>query len=192
MLYDIKTNYETQIFIEKYLDEKGYPSKNPTHIETMWDMINIDFKSPGVNSEDVAKYIKDYLAGKENYSKFTPTLYWTIIADWVKLIKGFTCMIWTEHNIMKYPNLEFVAHHPNYKVIHGYELQMVHELICLCQPCHSHFHNRLLFGEEKMFTIVVHNKEDIFKTPIITEKYIAYQISVLNYLVDTKNFRIKV
>ena len=110
----------------------------------------------------------------------------------VKLIKEFTCILWTDHNIIKYPNLEFVTHHPNYGAIHGYELQNVHQLICLCKPCHSHFHNKPLFGEEEMFTIVIHNKEDIFKTPILTEKYIGYQIAVLNYLVDTLKFRIKI
>jgi hypothetical protein len=192
MLYPLRTNDETQIFIEKYLDEKGYPTKNPTHIEVMWKEINEDFESPGVNPEDIATYIQLYLS-KKNYWKFRPTLYWTIIADWVKLIAGFTCLFYNDHNLKLDPNIVLTAHHPNYD-IHGYELQNIHTLICLCQPCHDKCHANApasMREYEERMPIIIYN-EDIFKTPLITEKYIGYQLTVLNYLVDTVKFRIKV
>jgi len=164
MLYSLTTNLETKKFIEKYLDEKGYSSRNPIYIQIMWEEINKDLNGFNVRESDIANYIRKYMS-YENYSIFTKTLYWIIVSDWVKLCKNFFCEISSHHN-----NNILVAHHPGY-YFHGYEIQTVHLLICLCESCHDKFNG----GKPN---------DNIFKFPLITEKYIAYQLALLHHLVN--------
>ena len=191
MLYFIRTTRETEEFIEKYLDERGYSSKNPIIIQRAWEEINIDFKRPGVNPDDVAKYIKVNMSYDDYSPIFTPTLYWTIIADWVKLLHKYICAFQWKHNITKYPDLKFVAHHPDYDKIHGYELQLVHELICLCESCHEKCHANEPKGMRRSEKTIIIQDNDMFKSSLISKKYIAYQIAVIRYLVETKKFHVE-
>lgn len=194
MLNYFTTNYETKKFIEKYLDEQGCSTRNPKAIEKLWYEITADLNGSDVNADHIASYIKKYLSYENYSSKFLQTLYWVIVSDWVKLLANFKCKMFTAHNAES-----LVTHHPNYNEIHGYEIQDVHLLVCLCKVCHDKFHDKynnitpvvMVRNEEKS---LFGNNDDnnIFKTPIITQKYIGYQLSVLNYYKSKIKLQIKV
>jgi len=173
MLYPQITTDETAEFIEKYLDVECHKkSKSPFFLKERWDKINVDLTSHNVNPDHIADYICKYLS-HENYWKFVNTLYWKIVADWVKLQKKFMC-------VLCWSTIDMRAHHPNYDKIHGYEIQMVDYLVCLCDKCHNIHHDGIPSETKNENTYV-------FKSALITEKYIGYQLSVLNNLINEKN-----
>jgi hypothetical protein len=211
MYHLIESTDETLRFIETYLseDETFTPSyKSPEVIKRRWKEINDDFNLPGVNKTHIADYILKFFPAysKEKYGKFLKTYYWNIIADKVKLTARFMCQLNTSH-VGDYLH----AHHSGYE-FHGRELQNYEMIICLCHDCHEKFHLNLPIRVEvpaievmvnserqptpkktkiSMGTVVVEKTEDLFDSALITQNYISYKLSVLDYLIDTKNLRLK-
>jgi hypothetical protein len=213
MYHLVESTDETIRFIETYLseDESIIPSnKSPEVIRRRWKEITDDINQPGVNKTHIADYILKYFPAysKEKYGKFLKTYYWTIIADKVKLTARFMCQLNTSHE-----NDYLHAHHSGYG-FHGRELQNVEMIICLCHDCHEKFHLNLpirvevpaievqvpVIGERlptpKKIKVAPNKIEvamvdDLFDSALITQNYINYKLSVLDYLVDTRNLRLK-
>lgn len=196
MQYKINTNNETKRFLKKYLVEDkdvDTTGRNPYAIREAWEQIVADLYATGVNEDDIGWYIKQYYSGKYGYKVlFVKTLYWRIVADWVKLLANFRCKIYTDHD-----NSKLEAHHPGY-YFHGYEIQNVHLLVCLCEKCHELFHNGvppLVVSEENdavpvMGSNLLFINDNSFEAVVIRQRFLAYQISVLNYYINKKDISI--
>lgn len=114
----------TKLFVQKYLSKD---------INTSMLRNNIDVLKSEIRNCDeglIAEYISSL-----DYDHFLITPYWKIIAYHVKKSAKFKCVICGSNE-----NLN--AHHKDYS-IHGYELQNIRELVCLCNSCHSLYHNNL-------------------------------------------------
>lgn len=114
----------TKLFVRKYLSKD---------INTSMLRNNIDVLKSEIRNCD-EDLIAEYISSLE-YDHFLITPYWKIIAYHVKKSAKFKCVICGSNE-----NLN--AHHKDYS-IHGYELQNIRELVCLCNSCHSLYHNNL-------------------------------------------------
>lgn len=212
------TNYETNLFIEKYLKNfnplRTY--RNPQIINRNWNEIVKDLRAPNVNEDDIQLYVRNNFSGKKNYHSYSDTLYWHIVADVVKLIGNYECQLDIKHD-----NTYLVAHHNTYEFF-GKEVQNFHKLICICRPCHNKFHNNEGFVNpslydaftllnnkcvetEEMKEFMVRNQiyetitidEPSPKSPIIfndafaSQKQMNYDLYILNQMLDRKKISIK-
>lgn len=84
--------------------------------------------SDDVDFDKIAAYIQEM-----DYHHFLATPYWQAIAEKVKNKNDWRCEICGKQSY----NLN--VHHPNYD-FHGYELQNIAKLKCLCKDCHEKFH----------------------------------------------------
>ena len=80
-----------------------------------------------VDFNKVAKVIKGM-----PYHDFLQTPYWKAIAEKVRIKAGYRCQLCNQKGILS-------VHHRTYD-IHGYELQNMGELVCLCSECHNKYH----------------------------------------------------
>lgn len=109
-------------YIDTYLDHCNQWTKG---VKT-YDKLN-ELKKY-VNYDEIADYIKGM-----DYHEFLETPYWKAISEYVKYRSKFHCIMCN-----KTENLN--VHHRTYD-IHGYELQNINSLVCLCKDCHEKFHN---------------------------------------------------
>ena len=190
----VKNSEETVAFIKKYLRKDAtviQSKRDPDIIKSRWYDINEEFKL--CDEQYISDYINEHYPSWDNekYHKFTLTYYWIIIGDVVKLRATFLCQLNYSHE-----SLKLNVHHGGYK-IHGKELQNINLLICICRECHDRHHLNLPIRVEvppimvETSPILIEGKKQvvetsIFDTPLITEKYIGYQISVLHELLNKK------
>ena len=114
----------TKRYIEMFLDPQKSWKKSIKNWEKMSDL----YDGP-IDKERVAEYIQEM-----NYQDFLKTPYWVAIAEKIKKRNDFRCELCGERT------KELNVHHPGYE-FHGYELQNISKLKCLCQRCHNKFHN---------------------------------------------------
>ena len=76
--------------------------------------------------------ITEYIKGM-NYRDFLKTAYWKAIANYCKYRSKYICSLcYSEKNL--------IAHHKTYEH-HGEEIEyFLTDIICLCDACHSRFH----------------------------------------------------
>lgn len=115
---------KTADYIDNFLD----PTKSWKNNVKNWIKIR-DLSNGPVDYETIATHILSM-----NYRDFLKTPYWVAIAEKVKLKNGFCC------ELCGCETKELNVHHPGYE-FHGYELQNIPKLKCLCQNCHKKFHN---------------------------------------------------
>lgn len=78
--------------------------------------------------EEIAKAIQ-----KMDYKDFLQTPYWKAVSGEVMKRNDYKCQLCGKNGKLN-------IHHPDYS-IHGYEVQNVKKLLCLCEDCHNKFHN---------------------------------------------------
>ena len=214
MYHLIQTTNETIAFIEKYLseDEPVIPSKRDSAvIKRRWNEINDDFSQPNINKNDIAYYIRHYYPAYNTakYNLFLRTYYWVIIADMVKYRAHFLCVLNYEHDATFLD-----AHHGGYD-IHGRELQNIDLIISLCHDCHQRYHldapirtevssvaverREIMLPKEIIKEVVKIEKvyiplqpvEKSFESALVTERYIGYQLAVLQHALAETKFKSK-
>ena len=128
--------HSKEINRRKILHATLYYLKNYLNPDEKWDKritpkerIN-KIRYAEVHWETVSDYIKDM-----DYRHFLKTPYWKAIAAHTKYRAGYRCQLCNSaYNL--------VTHHRSYK-IHGREHAHMHELIVLCNNCHSKFHDKI-------------------------------------------------
>lgn len=114
----------SQAYITNYLD----PQLNwYNFVSTEKQMLKL--QSVEVNWDIIADYINHQLT----YTEFLHTAYWNGISNSIKANSNFKCELCGS----KY---KLNVHHKTYKH-HGYELQHMEDLICVCEDCHKNLHN---------------------------------------------------
>jgi hypothetical protein len=131
----------TLYYLGKYLN----PDKNWDEEITPKQRI-YKIRYANVNWEAVSDHIKGM-----DYQNFLKTPYWKAIAAHTKFKAGYRCQLCNRADYL-------VTHHRDYG-IHGYEHANMHELIALCNGCHTKFHGL----EEK----AQYNKSDLNVSKII-------------------------
>ena len=125
-------NEKTQEFLKintyKYIDIFLNPNKIWDKGVKTWVKIN-DISDSSVLKDVIAKHIKEM-----DYYDFLQTPYWKAISEKVKQRAGWKCQLCGS-------NYNLNTHHRDYS-IHGYELDNMKSLICLCEDCHSKFHDK--------------------------------------------------
>jgi 5-methylcytosine-specific restriction endonuclease McrA len=125
-----KTNQEkvlqnTSYYLENHLN----PNKNWDRWVSPKERIN-QIRYSNVNW----KTVSDHIRGME-YQDFLRTPYWKAIAAHSKFKAGYRCQVCNS-------SYDLATHHRNY-AIHGFEHANVHELVVLCDDCHSKFHGQI-------------------------------------------------
>ena len=115
----------TSEFISNYLDSSKAWNEE-TNFYHAFKQVERLF-SCSVNQEVVVQHIVAM-----PYNDFLNTPYWKCVAKEVYRRAKFLCSICGQTGQLN-------AHHRNYS-IHGYEIEHVGELTCVCQSCHSIFH----------------------------------------------------
>jgi len=196
MCKPINTTPETIEFIERYLSTSHTPAKshdNADYIKRKWYEINVDFEQKGVDPEGINQYIKHNLS-HENYNLFLyNTDYWRIISDYIKFLAGYKCLLNQKHTE------RLVVHHGDYDWLHGRELQLYRQLVCLCDDCHKMVHDKfeIKFKEiivEKEVIVMVDKpiSNCVYESPEVCENYLNFELSVLLHSAKNKKLRIKV
>jgi len=114
----------TNNYIEFYLNADMNWNKGVK----IWKKLNEIKKINCCDKDIIADYIKAM-----PYSIFLQTLYWKTIAEKVRIESKYKCKICNSSNHLS-------VHHRTYRN-HGYELDHMEDLVCICQECHSKFHN---------------------------------------------------
>jgi hypothetical protein len=83
-----------------------------------------------IDDDDISEYINEM-----NYQDFLKTPYWKAISEKVRYKSGFKCNLCGS-------NKKLNIHHRDY-THHGDELHHMGDLICLCEECHSKFHDKI-------------------------------------------------
>lgn len=112
----------------KYIDI--YLSPNNSWKANTKNWVKITELRKDVDFDEVATYIKSM-----DYRDFLASPYWQAVAEKVKIKNDWRCEICGKQS----NNLN--VHHPNYD-FHGYELQNIAKLKCLCKDCHEKFHKK--------------------------------------------------
>ena len=68
------------------------------------------------------------------YRDFLNTLYWKIVAAYVKYKAKFKCQVCGKSGVLN-------VHHRNYEH-HGTEVYHTEDLVCLCDECHNLYHGK--------------------------------------------------
>jgi len=114
----------TNNYIDIYLNPERIWNKGVKN----WGKMNEIKKINWCDKDVIANYIKGM-----PYNEFLQTLYWKTISEKVRISSGFKCKLCNS-------NKHLSVHHRTYDN-HGYELDHMEDLICICQECHSKFHN---------------------------------------------------
>jgi hypothetical protein len=122
-LQDFDVNY----FIRMYCD----PSIKANILEGMYHMLLYAY--PKDDPEGIIK-IKHHLRTMI-YPDFLHTVYWKSIAKYVKYKAGNKCSLCARSRCT------LNVHHRDYNY-KGIEILHLNELICLCEYCHTKFHNK--------------------------------------------------
>lgn len=125
-LDDKKSQDNTLFFIQNYLN----PKNAWTVPQSQW-FRELLISLHGTRSEEVALAIRSLA-----YHDFLATPYWKAVARQIRYLAGFSCSLCPEKN------KPLVVHHRTYER-HGYEHLNLSDLICLCDPCHARFHDKL-------------------------------------------------
>lgn len=120
-----KVSQNTSYYLENHLN----PNKNWDRCVSPKERIN-QIRYSNVNW----KIVSDYIKGME-YQDFLQTPYWKAIAAHLKFKAGYRCQVCNS-------SYDLVTHHRNYR-IHGFEHAHMHELVVLCDDCHSKFHGQI-------------------------------------------------
>lgn len=126
-----KTSENTFYYLENYLN----PDKKWDKEIIPKQRIN-QIRYAEVNWKTVSDHIKGM-----GYQNFLKTSYWKAIAAHTKYRAGYRCQLCNSA-------YDLVTHHRNYD-IHGREHAHIHELIVLCDNCHSKFHEKISKSELK-------------------------------------------
>ena len=115
----------TKLYIDRYLNPD---SKWRDGVKT-FVKIN-ELNNYFIDDEDISEYINGM-----SYQDFLKTPYWKAITEKVRYKSGFKCNLCGS-------NKKLNIHHRDY-THHGDELHHMEDLICLCEECHSKFHNKI-------------------------------------------------
>ena len=116
------------------------------------------------------------------YQEFLKTPYWKAIAAHSKYKAGYRCQVCNSI-------YDLATHHRNY-AIYGFEHAHMHELIVLCDDCHSKFHGQISKSKLKAKAALI---VLITKSMVLSAN--AHQTSMAEYVKVSKtyfNFVIKV
>ncbi|MGL4348111.1 MAG: hypothetical protein ACRCSV_01445 [Chlamydiales bacterium] len=120
-----KVLQNTSDYLKNYLT----PNKNWNKRISPKERIN-QIRYSNVNWKTVSTHIR-----KMQYQDFLQTPYWKAISAHSKFKARHRCQICNSaYNL--------ATHHRNY-AIHGFEHAHIHELVVLCDDCHSKFHNKI-------------------------------------------------
>ena len=115
----------TKLYIDRYLNPD---SKWRDGVKT-FVKIN-ELNNYFIDDKDISEYINGM-----SYQYFLKTPYWKAITEKVRYKSGFKCNLCGS-------NKKLNIHHRDY-THHGDELHHMEDLICLCEECHSKFHNKI-------------------------------------------------
>lgn len=140
LFYDSRTI--TDDFKRKYLAvNKHINLSTPDEIIGRWITLKEDYDK--IDKEAFGNYInnaynpkKSYQNSKKYREDFIKTIYWKIVADYVKLFKGNICQLDKSHD-----NKYLEIHHNNYDIL-GWEIESLSDLMCLCAYCHGLHHGQ--------------------------------------------------
>lgn len=113
---------QTDDYIKTYLDPSNFWKPK------VKNRVKIGELERNVNFTRIAEYIQNM-----NYQDFLNTPYWAAISEKVKMKNDYCCELCGKRSY------ELNVHHPNYD-FHGYELQNIKKLKCLCKDCHTKYH----------------------------------------------------
>lgn len=117
-----QTIENTKYYIENYLN----PDKSWKEGMKQWEKWK-EIRWADVEHEIIANYIKGM-----NYHDFLKTPYWKAVSGQVKKNNDYKCQLCGKQGTLN-------VHHSDYS-IHGYEVQKINKLLCLCSDCHNNFH----------------------------------------------------
>ncbi|GMU19155.1 MAG: hypothetical protein AMXMBFR12_03470 [Candidatus Babeliales bacterium] len=121
----------TSYYLENYLNSNGKWNKKifPKERINKIRYADVDWQA-----------ISDHIKGMD-YQDFLKTPYWKTITAHAKYKVGYRCQLCNSTH-------RLVTHHRNYD-IHGREHAHMHELIVICDECHTIFHDRISKMESK-------------------------------------------
>lgn len=114
----------THYYLENYLN----PNRSWNRLVSPKERIN-RIRHSNVNWKTVSDHIRNM-----KYQDFLRTPYWKAIASYSKFRARYRCQVCNSA-------YDLATHHRNYG-IHGAEHAHIHELIVLCNDCHSKFHGK--------------------------------------------------
>lgn len=122
---------KTQKYIELYLDPNmSWRKDKKISAYEKWKEISNFYE---IDENAVCDYINDM-----DYSDFLNTPYWKAIAEYKRKRANYCCELCSR-------NRKLHIHHKTYEH-HGYEHRfkiLNQDLICLCENCHTKFHDKL-------------------------------------------------
>lgn len=129
-----------QKFREKYLCvELNNINLDEDTIMKNWEELNHDYNLNPVLPDLFYNVIQEnyhpFKCGRYKYSEFLKTKYWKIISTYLRYTIN-KCEFQYSHD-----NTHLNIHHRTYDIL-GKELQSLSDLVCLCEECHSKFHNK--------------------------------------------------
>ena len=114
---------DTDTYIENYLNP------NNKWNEGVKTYVKMQKLNVWVDDDKISSHINEM-----EYSDFLETPYWKAISEKVRYKSNFKCQLCGSTNRLN-------VHHRDYSH-HGNELNNMGDLICLCQECHSKFHDK--------------------------------------------------
>lgn len=114
----------TNDYINNFLNTDKSWAKGVKNWDKIFDLKTIDWCYKDV----IVDYIKSM-----PYNEFLQTCYWKAIAEKVRISSQFKCKICNSSKHLS-------VHHRTYEH-HGLELDYMEDLVCICQECHSKFHD---------------------------------------------------
>jgi len=123
--YQLFIENNTKIYIEEILNPNVSYKKGTSNIAKRREVFNYY-----IDKNIIQEYIQNM-----SYKDFLQTIYWSVIASHVKYKSDYKCQLCDSKFLLN-------VHHKTYDR-HGLEhLYWRDDLICLCQDCHSKFHNK--------------------------------------------------
>lgn len=120
--------HNTERFIELYLNPQNSFNKESKTYEIFEEV----FAYFRYNNTDI-QAIKSH-ACKMDYKDFLATPYWTAVRKQVMKKSNYKCSLCASKGKLN-------IHHKTYEN-RGLEIINLQDLICLCESCHTHFHNK--------------------------------------------------
>lgn len=120
--YEEMRRRKTISYIDRYLD----PIREWNDGVKQWEKWK-DISVWGLDEDLIANEIRSL-----EYNTFLMTPYWKAVSGQVKKRNDYKCQLCGKQGTLN-------VHHSDYS-IHGYEVQNINKLLCLCNDCHNNFH----------------------------------------------------